>query len=326
MGILRIVHGDLIGLDHVEEARLVEEAVGWPMDMTILIDPEISMTQLQTDAHNAVDRPGIVVVALDPANHHIATRFGTATVKAADFDTVGKAGNVFFHNKQYVEGFEAIGNATAATMRGYASTQVPVVPPMMPVPAQMQNMQNSPVAGITTLLFMLVGFSTVLYLMWRGRKNQARFEKVLTDTQLEAAELRSRNVEIMTLPEDSYTTAASAPTPAPSYLKSAPSPSRRRSVQSAQPHHNRRAVTQPSTTVIVDPVVVPAPLIIERDTSSYTSDYEKSSGYDVGGSAVSYDSPSYDSGGSSSDYDSGSSGSSGGSDGGSDGGGSSGDF
>jgi hypothetical protein len=243
-------------------SQLRQEFVTWPIDIRVLVERAGDLQTLQRDAHDAVVTPNVVVIAIDPSAGRVVTRFGRNTgIRSGDFDAISKAGNASFHNHAWRQGIEAI----AARAQASATPQVVQVPVQVPmqvpatnqpvivqVPVAAPPVQHGMSGGDIFLTLLLVGgcAGLVFWLFRRARKEREDFQNALDENRLETAELRSRNVESMTMPED----------PAP--VRTAPTP--------------RRAPPAPSGTVAASyhqdarrPVPPPAPVNIYNSTSGY---------------------------------------------------------
>lgn len=189
-------------------ARLSSDAAPWPFDLHVLTAVFPTRDLLEDQAHQWVDSPRAVVVAVDPQNHHVVVRFGTGTgVHGGDFDSLAKAGNAHFRSGDWVDGIEAIG------VRAYASTQT----------ASGISVSNEPVVlqqGLGFWIWALIvgaGAGLVWLTWWVMRRSR----EVLDENRLETAELRSRNIKDADWERQMDESVARRPTP-PSIPRSRP--------------------------------------------------------------------------------------------------------
>jgi hypothetical protein len=343
---MTIIIQDTTGFVPSGDAQALQSE-SWPFDVHLLVENALSFDALETDAHNSVTAGNVVVIAIDPGHHKIATRFGSATgVKPGDFDSIAKAGNAHLRAGEVKAGIEAIlyrAKASRESTTALSQSSTPVV------------LREGLSVEVWLLIVLLVcGFAGLAVWLWRReRKQRAVFQAVLSETRAEAAELRSRNIE-----EAAWSDKVRSTTPTPSASASRPKAS-----SSSTSSSNRSTTKGPRTSltpgqaqVIVQNVTpvpqsdrfvegmlvgdllnrqTPVERVVERDVvrerPSRSSRDNSGADSSWSGSSSSYDSPSTsssDSGGSSSSWDSGSGGSfdSGSSGGGFDSGGGSSDF
>lgn len=298
-------------------SKLQLDATQWPFDVHVLAEVAPDHNTLEDDAHNSVDNPNVLVIAVDPTHHKTIVRFGNATgVKPGDYDSISQAGNAHFRSHEIAQGIEAI------VIRSVASKQATVAISVSNAPVVVQQGLSAPTWFLIALFAgSLAGI--VIWLVRKSRKDRESFEKALDDNRLETSELMSRNVEAMT--SDSQWGAVAGATPA------VPTPAvRPPSTYSARaPRTYARPAVAP---VYTQPVVIQQnnsndfltgmlvgemledkrDVVVEREV---VRERREETSYDSGGSSSSSDSGSSswgssssdDSGGSSSSWDSGSS-------------------
>jgi hypothetical protein len=334
--------------------KLRTDANDWPFDVHILAQNVASLDMLEENAHLAVTGPNVLVIAIDPAHHKTVVRFGNSTgIKPGDYDSISAAGNAHFRAHNIAQGFEVIlarARASRESVSALSTSTTPVV---------ITNERGLSWSAWLGIVLLFTGFVTVIVLLYRrSKRNQEAFQAALDENRLETSELRSRNIEEMTMPNAARPVvfpstvrtsmplrsdgSAIPPTYAPTAFAPSPSPIVQQTTV-VQPSNNDGLLTgillgESLAQSSRRDRVIEHEVIVEREVEHHRSDRSD----DAGGSSSSYQpassweapsTTSHDSGGSSSSWNdsnsssydsSGSSGDSGG--GGSDGGGGSSDW
>jgi len=316
-----------------DRSTIQSSANASPFDVHILVENASSFNVLESDAHNWVDSPHVMVIAIDPVHHKTLTRFGTGTgVKAGDYDSISAAGNAHFRSHEIGQGFEAIiirAKASAQATTALSQSNTPVV--------IQEGLSAGAWFGIVLGFCLLVGF--IVWLVRRQRQDRDSFERALIDNKLETSELRLNNSNRADERDFDSRLNASVRSSVQSDPFVAPvRPVVRQSV--VQPVVVQQPVIQQP---VIQPVYAPAPVYVDRGSDLVTGmligealsrprereviverervireepSYHSRPSTDSGGSSSSWDSggsssydssssSSYDSGGSSSSWDSG---------------------
>jgi len=116
------IHDEQNLLTSSDVSAIQHAASAWPFDTHVLIANEPSTDALDDAAHRAITSPHVTAIAVDPAHHHVAVRFGAATrVHAGDFDSITKAGNAFFRSGEWAVGINAIGTRAEASAKSHVA-------------------------------------------------------------------------------------------------------------------------------------------------------------------------------------------------------------
>lgn len=165
------------------------ESEGWPFEAHVLIQTLPTTDALDDAAHQAVTGPHVVVIAVDPVHRHTAVRFGTeSAVKAADYDSIAKAGNAHFRAKEWAAGIQAIGVRAQAS----AESRVAMAVSNEPVVIE-KGLGTGAWIGIALLFGAVV--ACVVLVLRRMRAQQRQFESTASDLVLEASEYRGKNLD-----------------------------------------------------------------------------------------------------------------------------------
>jgi len=221
---------------HDLEAR----SAAYPFNVQLVIlGPGASKADLQAKVSSMVSEPHLLAIGIAPT-HHFTYVKGSVDLGLPSGPDVASAGNRFFRSGDLVSGIDAIA-ARAMAVR----TTSHITQSQTGVPIVIQERHTSAgvwwlLGGVTALVI-----AVAAYLIWRNRRRQLEHEANEAELAMEAAELRSRNLD-----EASWNARLAARTsakpgiPAPATTSyAAPSPLRSVSTQTAVP------VTQP--TVIV---------------------------------------------------------------------------
>lgn len=141
-------------------AQLRSDSKEWPFDVNILIENVSSLSALENDAHGLVNKPDVMVIAIDPTHRKTVVRFGSATgVRASDYNTISAAGNSDFKLNFIRQGLDAI-VAKAVSSRN-------------PNPETSSAGATSEKSGISVWVFVIAGvlFGGIL-LLWLTRKRE----------------------------------------------------------------------------------------------------------------------------------------------------------
>ncbi len=247
----------LLNLTPGDVAQLQHDAASAPFDVKLLVESVPSVSQLGSDAHQAVTSPNVVVVGIDPVGNHVSVRFGkNIGVKQGDFDSVSKSGNAHFHNREWVAGIETI------VLRAQASAQSSTAISQSSEPVYVKQGLSGEV--IFLIVVLVCGFAGLaIWLYRRQRADRDKSIEAMNELREEASEYRTRNVEMMTMPDSA----------------SDPVPGRRRTVQSAQPAQSRRSAVQPRSRPAPAPLPpsvpwtppAPAPVIVDRSGNDFAT-------------------------------------------------------
>jgi hypothetical protein len=298
-------------------------------DVVVLAENAPDAATLEDHAHQAVDRPNLLVVAIDPGHQRVVTRFGTGLgVKMPDRESITAAGNAHLRAREPAPGILAILYRAKAS----AESAVPLTAATgAPVVVQ-QGLSTGTWVGIGLVIALFVGLA--VWLFQKLRSERSEYQRALDENREETSDLRTRNIEAMTLPTpERRSSVGSFPRPSPriepSYYPPTPAARGGGSVvvtnnvvtgggggssdlatgillgeALARPHERERIVYEPAPSYHRDPdpysppaYVPPAPAAPSYDgggsSSSYgssSSSYGSSSSYDSGGSSSSFDS------------------------------------
>jgi hypothetical protein len=249
----------MLNLSSGDVAQLQQDVGKVPFDVRLLVESAPSVSALGNDAHQAIEGfPNSMVIAIDPAGH-IAVRFGKGVgVKPGDFDSISKSGNAHFHNHEWVAGIETI------VLRAQASAQSTTAISQSSTPIYVKQEQGLSTGTWVLIVVLVCGFAGLaIWLYRRNRKDREEYKRVLDETREEAAELRSRNVDEMTLPENDPPAPRRSPTPAPT--RSASYSRERAPLPASVPY------SPPARTYA--PAPVQAPVIINNPVPMYGNSY-----------------------------------------------------
>jgi len=183
-----------------EYNELQAKAQDWPFDVHLLAESTETLQVLEDRAHDWVNGPNVMVVAIDPVHHRVVTRYGTGLqVKTGDYDSITAAGNTHFRAQENAQGVVAI------VTRAKASSEAKVALVGQEEPIIIQGGLSTGTWVGLSLLFVLV-CGVAVWIWRRNKQEREEFERALDENRLETAELRARNIEHMTLPEPSHTT------------------------------------------------------------------------------------------------------------------------
>lgn len=183
------IHDDAHLLTSADRATIESAAGAWPFEAHVLIRNAGSSDALGDAAHAAVTGPGVVVIAVDPAAHHTAVRFGTAShVKTADYDSIAKAGNEHFRAGEWGAGIAAIGTRAEAS----AASRVAMAVANEPVVVE-HGLSTGAWVGIALLFAAVV--TAIVVVVRRMRRNEERFASAASDLLTETNTYYGRNTE-----------------------------------------------------------------------------------------------------------------------------------
>lgn len=217
-----VIHDEANLLTPEEEVQLQNTGSRWPFETHILTRNAHAKHLLEQAAKAAVTTPNTVAIAVDPNLRFTVVRFGIASnVKTVDFSAISDAGNPSFREGRWLSGLEAIGARAEVSTRTMAGTVAP--------PAPVIVREGLGWFGWAIILLGVGGLvALVIYLWRRSRANQRQFEDVLTETRLEAQELRTRNIETDAWAEgvrkSNEARRDPRPTPWGSHVSSSPAP------------------------------------------------------------------------------------------------------
>jgi uncharacterized membrane protein YgcG len=313
-------------LSHSQVEALTAKAHAYPFDIHVLIGTGSgSRAAFERDVDQAIT-PGsrAVSIGVDPT-HHFSHVYASASLGLPSGPTVASAGNVFFRHGDLVEGIDAI-----AAKANDLQVQTRTVTSQTGMPIVIHEHKTAEgvwwaLGGLAALVAVVV-----VWAIWRARRRDAAAAAARADLEMEAAELRSRNIEEQAwhdklaarrrsepvagatpLPvEPTYARyaragqAAPSPMPAPSYVPQAPQPV----IINQVPPSSSVLDTMLEVEMIRDldrdryrpAPVIEREVVVERDTSSSSSLFgsdDSSSSSSWGSSDDSSSSSSFDSGG-----------------------------
>jgi hypothetical protein len=170
--------------------ELQARAAAYRFDVKLLIDGEAtSKMALESTVASMVNGPHTLVIGIAPT-HHFTFVKASVDLGLPTGPAVAAAGNQFFRAGDLVNGIDAIA-AKAQSLR----TASAVIQSQTGVPIVVQ--QHTTSAGVWWLLggLALLTVAVAAWIMWRNKRRDEEMAAARVALDLEAAELRSRNLE-----------------------------------------------------------------------------------------------------------------------------------
>lgn len=173
----------------------------WPFETRVILDSYSNKAAVEAAAHSCVDRPNIVCIVIDPGHRFTSTHFGTTTgVRASDFNLISAAGNSRFKTGDWLGGIQAIGDRATESSVSARTSAVTYnnTSHTYQTPTAVVVQQHVDVSG-WWIAFGLVCFGGLIWAAVALTRRQKRIDNDMNEYRNEADELRSRNIEQMTM-------------------------------------------------------------------------------------------------------------------------------
>lgn len=171
--------------------RLRDVAERYPFDLRVLVENS-GKGALRDAVHAWTDRPGVVVVGIDPEHHGTTVHFGAGVgVPARDFDPISRAGNPQFKAGDFAGGIQSIADASARSAehaREMAAGRVVVVP-STPFPEPREAVPT----GLVVFLLLAAAALVGAFVWWWTRRQGERLDQNLESFREAKERIDERN-------------------------------------------------------------------------------------------------------------------------------------